>query len=112
MEPLLNAALTDDTLDEGYVGIMIHNRKTQCAKRKQILSISIYVASGAKRGVPLGQRVKIYYGSVPDLEKIFGEEWAGKYINRVQEETGKREDMAVLGKTSAFPRCEVHAADC
>jgi hypothetical protein len=104
VEPLLNAALTDDTLDEGYVGILSHSRKTQCTKGKQILSISIYVASGTKRRVPLGQRVEIYYGSAPDWEKIFGEEWTGRYINKVQEETGKRGDMAVLGTTSAFPQ--------
>jgi hypothetical protein len=36
----------------------------------------------------------VYYGLAPDLEQIR----AGTYIHRVQEETGERGDMAVLGK--------------
>jgi hypothetical protein len=90
--------LNDDTLDEGYVGYNRRSKKIRCAKSKQILSISIYVASDVKRKVPLGQRVDLYYGSAPDLKQILEEERAGTYINRVQEETGMRGDMAVLGK--------------
>ena len=68
----------------------------------QILSISIYVAPGAKKTISLGRRVDVYYGSAPDLEQILEEERAGMYINRVQEETGERGNMAVLGKDRIF----------
>ena len=68
----------------------------------QILSISIYVAPGAKQTVSLGRRVDVYYGLAPDLEQILEDERAGTYIHRVQEETGERGDMAVLGKDRLF----------
>ncbi|KAF2175881.1 hypothetical protein K469DRAFT_755968 [Zopfia rhizophila CBS 207.26] len=52
VERLLNASLADNTLDKGYIP-----------------SIPIHIASGAKREVPLGRRVDIYYGSVPDSSR-------------------------------------------
>ncbi|PSN59202.1 putative cell surface metalloreductase [Corynespora cassiicola Philippines] len=79
LEPLLNASLKSDTLDEGY-----------------ILTISIYIASGKKYKIPVGRRVDVYYGLAPDLKVIFEEERAGKYIKRVQVETKEQENMAVL----------------
>lgn len=41
----------------------------------------------------------MYFGSAPDLKRIMKEERAGAHINQVQNETGKRDGMAVLGKT-------------
>ena len=74
-------------------------KRRRSADLTQILTISIYVASSEKRYVPQGQRAEFHFGSAPDLERILEEEREGVHINRVQNETGKRDGMAVLGKT-------------
>jgi hypothetical protein len=38
------------------------------------------------------------YKGLADLETILQEEATGKYIKRVQEESGEREEMLVMGK--------------
>jgi hypothetical protein len=65
----------------------------------QKLTISIYVPSSEKCDISLGRRVELYCGSAPDLERILEEERKGVHIKQVQDETGKREGMAVLGTT-------------
>lgn len=65
----------------------------------QKLTISIYVPSSEKCDISLGRRAEFYCGSVPDLELILEEERKGVHIKQVQDETGKREGMAVLGTT-------------
>jgi hypothetical protein len=80
MQSLLNDALVNETLDEG-------------------LSISVYIESGRVDRVPFGQRAIVDRGWA-DLELILQEEVAGKHIKRVQEETGKRGEMLVMGKIS------------
>ncbi|KAH8799661.1 cell surface metalloreductase [Xylogone sp. PMI_703] len=77
VESLLNNALADDTLDEGY-----------------ILSISIYIQSGKTDRVPFGRRAIVYSGTA-DLTTILREEAEGKYIKRVQEEAGEQGGMLV-----------------
>ena len=98
IEPLLNVALEEDTRGEGYVSTIARTSESQHAKLRWILSISIYVAAGAKLRVPLGKRVDVYYVATPDLKRILEEEQAGTYIKSVQEETGNPGNMAVLGK--------------
>ncbi|KAH6668517.1 cell surface metalloreductase [Halenospora varia] len=80
-ESLLNNALDDDTLDNGYV--------SKVASR--ILCISIYVESDGISKVPFSQRAIIYPGTA-DVDEILQGEIAGKYIKRLQaapEERGK-----------------------
>lgn len=79
---------------------------------EQILTISIYIASGKKYKIPVGRRVDVYYGLAPDLKVIFEEERAGKYIKRVQVETKEQENMAVLGEIpDAIKARKGHASD-
>jgi hypothetical protein len=106
-ETLLNSALADDALDDGYVCVssLEDAEATQRAKTKQILGISIYVASGEKRTVSVGKRVTYYYDTAPDFAAILHEERTGTYISRVQEESGRRSDMAVLGEILPLPPC-------
>ena len=47
--------------------------------------------------MPFGKRAIVYEGLM-DLETILREEATGKYIKRVQEESGEREEMLVMGK--------------
>jgi hypothetical protein len=44
----------------------------------------------------------VYYSLAPDLEQILEDKRVGTYIHRVQEETGERGDIAVLGKDRLF----------
>jgi hypothetical protein len=64
---------------------------------KQILGISIYIESGGVDQVPFGKR-PIVYSSSADLGTIFREERQGKYIKKVQEETGEQGKMLVMGE--------------
>jgi NAD(P)H-flavin reductase len=110
--PLLNSALVEDTLDYGYVGFSASKTQRQRTKKQQALSISIYVKDNVSIE-SLGKRVTIYHGDAPDFEGILDAEQKGRYIDRVQEENGRREDMAVLGETSALPpsrcACRLHS---
>lgn len=47
--------------------------------------------------MPFGRRA-IAYSGLADVEAIFQEEAAGKHIKRVQEESGERGEMLVMGK--------------
>ncbi|KAG9231519.1 cell surface metalloreductase [Amylocarpus encephaloides] len=78
VESLLNDTLADDTLDEGY-----------------ILSILIYIESGKADPVPFSRRA-IVYSSTADLTTILQEEAEGKFITKVQDETGERGGMLVI----------------
>jgi hypothetical protein len=64
---------------------------------KQILGISIYIESGGVDEVPFGKRA-IVYSSSADLGTILREERQGKYIKKVQEETGEQGEMLVMGE--------------
>ncbi|KAF2818044.1 hypothetical protein CC86DRAFT_183145 [Ophiobolus disseminans] len=75
---LLNAALDNDSLDEGF-----------------ILSISIHITASDMQDEQLGRRVNFYYRPMP-LEQILKEEHEGKYIRKVQTEDMRSRDMAVL----------------
>ncbi|RSL49678.1 hypothetical protein CEP51_015452 [Fusarium floridanum] len=88
IEELLNAALVDDTLDDGY-----------------ILKISIYVENLPK-GDDLSPRATIIKGS-PNLEAITREEVEGRYVRKVQKEAKEREDMIVLVSASVQVRSEM-----
>ncbi|OBS20597.1 hypothetical protein FPOA_06950 [Fusarium poae] len=82
IEELLNAALVDDTLDDGY-----------------ILMISTYIEDLHKID-NLSPRATVIKGS-PDLKKIIQDEAEGKYIKRVQKEAKRRETMLVLVSASS-----------
>jgi hypothetical protein len=99
-KPLLNLALTEDALEDGYVCISSMAARRYRTKQWQILSISIYVASGVKSIESLGKRVTIHRNGIPSFETILQEERDGRYVNRVQEESWKQEDMAVLSETT------------
>jgi hypothetical protein len=94
----LDAALRDDTRDEGYVGSASHTAEPQRTKAAQVLSISIYILSGSGYEGKLGRRAHIYSGSKPSWENIIQEERRRTYMKRVQEEVSEPEDIAVLGK--------------
>jgi hypothetical protein len=94
----LDAALRDDTRDEGYVGSASHTAEPQRTKAAQTLGISIYIRSGSRYEDERGKRALIYGGSEPSWENIIQEERRRKYIKRVQEEVNEPEDIAVLGK--------------
>jgi hypothetical protein len=64
---------------------------------KQILDISIYIESGGVDQVSFGKRA-IVYSSSADLGTILREERQGKYIKKVQEETGEQGEMLVMGE--------------
>ncbi|KJZ70774.1 hypothetical protein HIM_09824 [Hirsutella minnesotensis 3608] len=76
IESLLNDALRDDTLDNGY--------------------ISVYVED-VQRSDKISSRAEVIKG-LPDWYSIVKDEVAGKYIKRVQEEASTRGDMVVTGK--------------
>ncbi|KFZ18315.1 hypothetical protein V501_01286 [Pseudogymnoascus sp. VKM F-4519 (FW-2642)] len=76
-QSLLNSALVDDTLDDGY-----------------ILCISIYLESSNGDKVPFGKRATMYPGTA-NLEEILQVESTGKHIIRVQE-TQERGRMLVI----------------
>ncbi|KAF2844514.1 hypothetical protein T440DRAFT_436369 [Plenodomus tracheiphilus IPT5] len=88
---LLNAALWNDVLDQGY-----------------ILSVSIYILPGlAYVKNTTSARLTFYNGKTPDLESILDEERSGTYINRVQKEAGKLQEMAVLVSATSLIRDQV-----
>ncbi|RSL52058.1 hypothetical protein CEP51_015115 [Fusarium floridanum] len=86
VKDLLNDALVDDTLDDGY-----------------ILKISIYVEQ-IPMGDDISPRATVIKG-LPDFDTITREEVEGKHIRRVQEEAKSREDMLILGE---FPPKSSH----
>jgi hypothetical protein len=57
----------------------------------------------------LGKRVDIYHDATPDIAAILLEERAGIHMDGVQEESEKREDMAVLGEPSLLRLHVAHA---
>ncbi|KKY29207.1 putative cell surface metalloreductase [Phaeomoniella chlamydospora] len=81
---MLNSALKDDTLTEGY-----------------ILKISIYIEWGAQHDIPFGKRAKVYQGSAP-METILEQEVEGRFIERVEGESEVQGSTIVL--VSAFER--------
>ncbi|KAM4063629.1 ferric reductase like transmembrane component domain-containing protein [Hirsutella rhossiliensis] len=90
IERLLNNALDDDTLDDGYT---------------KILQISVYVEH-AKRDDKISPRANVIKG-VPDWDTIVREEVAGKHIKRVQEEAKTRENMIVTVSASSGIRIKM-----
>ena len=95
-QSLLNSALVDDTLDDGYVRMVVHYPRC-FADLRQILCISIYLESSTGKEVPFGKRATLYTGTA-NLEEILQVELTGKHIRRVQE-TQERGKMLVIGKT-------------
>lgn len=95
IERLLNNALDDDTLDDGYVRTHASWMDPLLTTDK-ILQISVY-AEHAKRDDKISPRANVIKG-LPDWDTIVREEATGKYIKRVQEEAKAREDMVVTGK--------------
>ncbi|KAK2037620.1 hypothetical protein LZ31DRAFT_434728, partial [Colletotrichum somersetense] len=77
VKDLLNSALMEDTLDDGY-----------------ILKISIYIEH-ISQSDDMSPRATIVKG-IPDFGAILREEVEGKYIRRVQETEKKRGDMIIL----------------
>jgi hypothetical protein len=102
----LDAALRDDTRDEGYVGSASHTAEPQRTKAAQILGISIYIPHGSRYEDKLGRRAYIYSGSEPSWENIIQEERRRTYVKRVQKEVNEPEDIAVLGKDERCPDTE------
>jgi hypothetical protein len=74
--------------------------KTYRTEQQQILSISIYIASGVDSFSSLGKRVTIHHNGRPNYKTILAEERGGSNVNRVQEENWKQGDMAVLSETT------------
>ncbi|KAF2195727.1 hypothetical protein K469DRAFT_758547 [Zopfia rhizophila CBS 207.26] len=87
VEPLLNAALHDDTLDEGKVSTLNNHVSEWPANREQILSVSTYVGSGtvSMYGEPFGKRAILYKGSA-DLGMILKEERAVSAADVIRDE--------------------------
>ncbi|WQF90597.1 Putative FAD-binding 8, ferric reductase, NAD binding domain-containing protein [Colletotrichum destructivum] len=81
VKDLLDGALMEDTLDDGY-----------------ILKISIYIEH-ISQSHDISPRATIVKGT-PDFDAILRTEVEGKYIRRVQEKEKRREDMLVLGKSA------------
>lgn len=52
VQSLLNSALVDDTLDDGYVCMIVHTQMLSC--------ISIYLESSSGDKVPFGKRATMY----------------------------------------------------
>ncbi|UNI15348.1 hypothetical protein JDV02_001888 [Purpureocillium takamizusanense] len=90
IERLLNNALDDDTLDDGY-----------------ILQISVYVEH-VKRDDKISPRANVIKG-LPHWGTILRDEVAGKYIKRVQEEAKVREDMIVTVSASLEVRTDLRS---
>ncbi|KAI9147310.1 Ferric reductase transmembrane component [Paramyrothecium foliicola] len=88
LEKLLNAALDDDTLDDGY-----------------ILQISIFVED-VKRDDKISRRAKVIKG-LPKWNIIVQEEAAGQYIKKVQDESITRKDMIVTVSASSRIRLDL-----
>jgi len=63
----------------------------------QILSISVFIERGLAKKVPFGRRAIADKG-VADFDWILQEEAIGKYIKRMEGETGERERVLVMGK--------------
>ncbi|KAK1989752.1 hypothetical protein LX36DRAFT_676348 [Colletotrichum falcatum] len=82
VKDLLDSALMEDTLDDGY-----------------ILKISIYIED-IFQGDDISPRVTIMKG-IPDFDAILREEVEGTYIRRIQKNEKKRENMMVLVSASA-----------
>jgi hypothetical protein len=102
----LDAALRDDTRDEGYVGSASHTAEPQRTKTAQTLGISIYIRSGSRYEDELGMRARTYSGSEPKWNNIIQEERRRTHIKKVQEEVNEPEDIAVLGKDERCPDTE------
>jgi hypothetical protein len=102
----LDAALRDDTRDEGYVSSASHTADPQRTKAAQIIGISIYIPPGSKYEDKLGRRARIYSGSEPKWNNIIQEERRRTHIKKVQEEVNEPEDIAVLGKDKRCPDTE------
>ncbi|KAE9566319.1 hypothetical protein CGMCC3_g17521 [Colletotrichum fructicola] len=85
VKDLLDGALVEDTLDDGY-----------------ILKISIFIEH-ISRGHDISPRATIVKGT-PDLGAIFCEEVEGKHIRKVQENEKRRGDMVVLVSSSSEVR--------
>ncbi|KAJ2982302.1 hypothetical protein NQ176_g1475 [Zarea fungicola] len=90
IEILLNNALDEDTLDNGY-----------------ILQISVYVED-VEIGERISRRAEVIKG-LPDWYSIIQEEVKGKLIKRVQEESSTVGSMIVTVSASATVRQELRA---
>jgi hypothetical protein len=79
-QPLLNGALNEDTLDDGWVRI---TRAVILGSLigEQILAISIYCESSDINEKSFGKRAKVYPGKAP-LRKILQAEVAGEHIEK------------------------------
>jgi hypothetical protein len=69
-------------------------------EQQQILSISIHIASGVESFASLGKRVTIHRNGTLNFETILEEERSGSNVNRVQDESWRQGDMAVLSETT------------
>jgi len=69
-QPLLNSALNEDTLDDGWVCIMIFIKFQVSNSGAQILAISIYCESINIHNKSFGKRANVYRGKAP-LRDIF-----------------------------------------
>ncbi|KAJ3494077.1 hypothetical protein NLG97_g4307 [Lecanicillium saksenae] len=90
IEILLNNALDEDTLDNGY-----------------ILQISVYVEQ-VQIGQRISRRAEVIKG-LPDWHSIIEEEVKGKLIKRVQEESPTIDSMIVTVSASASVRQDLRA---
>ncbi len=79
-QPLLNGALNEDTLDDGWVRIT-NKLSSSANSREQILSISIYCESSDIGEKSFGKRAKVYPGKAP-LGEILQAEVAGEHIEK------------------------------
>ena len=69
MQSLLNNALTNNTLDNGYISSLNNNIIIAYANLKYILSISIYIRLGRIDRVLFSKRAIVYKGFI-NLEII------------------------------------------
>ena len=103
-QPLLNSLLSDDVLDDGYVGSPFLLESHPLIMWK-ILEMSFYVVSNQmiEHGKPFGQhrRATVFNGK-PDYTEIISAEASGRYIKRIANTHEDRGDVLVTGKFSPF----------
>ncbi|KAJ5766655.1 uncharacterized protein N7511_004271 [Penicillium nucicola] len=99
-QPLLNSLLSDDILDDGYVGWLFLFNHTRADNVIQILEMSFFVASNQmiEHGKPFGQhrRATVFNGK-PRYDEIISEEASGRNIKRLPNTHEDRGEVLVMG---------------
>jgi hypothetical protein len=104
-QPLLNSLLSDDVLDDGYMGWLFWFKYPRADHVKKILEMSFYVASNQmiEHGKPFGQhRRAIVFNGKPRYDENISEEASGRNIKRLANTHEDRGEVLVMGKSSTL----------